>query len=91
MVNPVEQRDARIDDVPHWNPRRVSHHAANAEPEGRVAEHQREHRRQPQEQSGGWPPANELERGGLDAMAERAEHRVGQRAFIPGARNSGGR
>ena len=54
--------------------------------EGRVAEHQREQRRQPQEQSRRRPPANELERGGLDAMAERAEHRVGQRAFIPGAR-----
>ena len=85
VVDPVEQRmreraRAPLESQGRFPPRR------ECRAEGRVAEHQREHRRQPQEQSRRRPPANELERGGLDAMAERAEHRVGQRAFIPGAR-----
>jgi hypothetical protein len=51
----------------------------------RVAQHESKHHREPQEQPRRRPPAHELEGGGLDALAERAEHGVGQRALVPRA------
>ena len=85
VIYPVEQRMRERVIAPLESQGRFPK-CGECRPKGRIAEHQRDHRRQPQEQSRGRPPANELERGRLDAMAERRQHRVGKRAFIPRAR-----
>ena len=51
----------------------------------RVGQHHGQHRGKQQKDARGRPPAREIERGRAHAMTEPAEHRVGQRAFIPRA------
>ena len=45
----------------------------------------RDDRHQQQQHAGRRRPAREVERRGAHAMAERAEHRLGERALVPGA------
>ena len=54
-------------------------------PSGELVSDDREHGREQQQQAGRGRPAGEVERRDPDPVPERAEHRVAERALVPGA------
>ena len=84
VVDPVQERQPKIgaaDDEPEL----CVPDSLEAGPERRVAERHREERRDQQQQARRRRPGGEVEGGGADPVAEGAEHRVGERALVPGA------
>ena len=85
VVDPVQQRHAEARRRRTSRPSGVSQNARNPGPSGELTSATARIDVSEQQQAGRRRPAREVERGGVHAVAERAEHRVGERALVPGA------
>jgi hypothetical protein len=84
VVDPVEEEQGELSSV-QLEPEGGAPPGLECGADGRVAEHDREHRHESEEQSGRRPPSNEIQSRSLNPVPERAEHGLGQRALVPGS------